>query len=192
MQKLKDKLINEGLCIGDKVIKVNGFLNHQIDVKLMDEIGEEIAKYYKDYEITKILTGEASGIAIALATSRALNYVPVLIGKKNKPITMTGKTYEAQSTSFTNGDTSNFVVSAEFITSDDKVLVVDDFLARGKSGHALCDIVKQSGAELIGYSAVFEKRSQGGYDIVKQYTENVHSLVVIDKMENGKITFIED
>ena len=189
MKLLEEKILNTGKCIGDEILKVDMFLNHQIDVELLDQIGEEIKDIFKEQRPNKILTVEASGIAIAVAASRAMNYIPVVFAKKTKPSTMVDDSYTAEAMSFTKGVSSILRVSKDFLNKEDRVLIVDDFLAKGEAGMALCDIVKQAGATVVGFSAAIEKEYQGGADRLRSLGIKVQSLAVIKEMHGGKIQF---
>ena len=189
MKALEEKILKEGVCIGDDILKVDGFLNHQIDVKFLDEIGLEIARIFGEEKPNKILTVEASGIAIAVAASNHLGGIPVVFAKKAKPSTMQDGEYVAEAVSFTKGITNMLHVSKKFLSSNDRVLIVDDFLARGEAGMALCDLVKQAGGEIVGFTAAIEKKHQGGADRMRELGIKVQSLAVIEKMHDGKIDF---
>lgn len=189
MKSLEEKIIKEGTCIGDDIVKVDNFLNHQIDVKFLDEIGKEIARLFADTNPNKILTVEASGIAIAVAASNHMGGIPVVFAKKAKPSTMQDGFYAAEAVSFTKGTTNILHVSKKFLSSEDKVLIVDDFLARGEAGMALCDLVKQAGGEVVGFSAAIEKKHQGGAERIRSLGVKVQSLAVIENMHDGQIDF---
>ena len=192
MELLKDKIVNEGYWVGEGILKVDSFLNHQIDIELLDKIGAEIAKIYEGEKIDKVLTAESSGIAIACAAARHLGNLKTVFAKKNKPITMREDAYQAQGMSFTKGNFNTYVVSKRFLDKGDRVVIIDDFLARGESGSALCEIVKQAGGEIVGYTAAIEKRNQGGYDKISNMGVKVQSLAVLGdcNMETGEINFL--
>lgn len=192
MELLKDKIVNEGYWVGEGILKVDSFLNHQIDIELLDKIGAEIAKIYEGEKIDKVLTAESSGIAIACAAARHLGNLRTVFAKKNKPITMKEDAYQAQGMSFTKGNFNTYVVSKRFLDKGDRVVIIDDFLARGESGSALCEIVKQAGGEIVGYTAAIEKRNQGGYDKISNMGVKVQSLAVLGdcNMETGEINFL--
>ncbi len=190
MKVLKERIVNDGYWVGQGILKVDCFLNHQVDIQLMDQIGEEIASMYAGEKIDKILTAETSGIAIACSVSRAMNYLPMVFAKKNKPITMTDDFFRAAAKSFTKGTDNSLCVSKRYLGEGENVLIVDDFLAMGESGSALCDLVKQAGGHIVGYTAVIEKLEQGGAKkISEEYGCPVRSLAVIKQVEDGKITF---
>ena len=191
MDILKNRIVKDGKWVGKGILKVDSFLNHQVDIELIDQIGEEIARIYKDEKIDRILTAETSGIAIACSVSRALGYKPMVFAKKNKPITMTDEFYQAQAKSFTKGTNNSFCVAKGYINEGERVLIVDDFLAKGESGSALCEIAKSAGAEIVGYTAVIEKLDQLGAEKIRDnYGCKVESLAVIKQVENGIITFV--
>ena len=190
MKALKDRIIADGVAIGTEIVKVDSFLNHQIDVTLLDEIGQEFKRRFHDKEVTKILTVEASGIAIACMAAKHFGNVPVVFAKKTTPNTMTDEFYGAYVKSFTKGITSIIRVSKKYISKDDKILIVDDFLAHGEAAMGLADLVKQAGAELVGIGAVIEKQFQGGGQKLKDKGYKVESLAIIKSIENGKINFL--
>ena len=192
MQALKDKIVKDGRWVGEGILKVDSFLNHQVDITLMDQIGEYIAQIYQGEQIDRVLTAETSGIAIACSVSRALGGVPMVFAKKNKPITMTDEFYQSMALSFTKGTSNSFCVSKMYLHEGEKVLIVDDFLARGESGSALCEIVKSAGAEIVGYTAVIEKLDQHGADKIRErYGCKVQSLAIIKQVQNGVIDFVD-
>lgn len=192
MKALKDKILKEGTAIGSEIVKVDGFLNHCIDVAFMEEVGEEFKRRFGDCGINKILTVESSGIAVACMTARYFGYPPVVFAKKAKPSTMTEDAYTAEARSFTKGTVSEFRVSEKFLEKGDRILIIDDFLARGGAALALTAIAEQAGAEIAGIGAVIEKGFQGGSDKLREKGYRVESLAVIDKIEDGVIHFKED
>ena len=189
MKSLIDKIRNEGEAIGTQIVKVDGFVNHQIDVAFMMEMGQEFRTRFGDVQVDKILTVEASGIAIACMTSVAFGYPRVVFAKKMVPSTMVDGFYEAEAKSFTKGTVSMLRVSKKFLEPKDRVLIVDDFLAHGEAAMAMADIVHQAGATIVGFGIVIEKAFQGGGDKLKQAGYRVESLAVIDKIEDGVIFF---
>ena len=182
MEALKKKILTEGEAIGTEIVKVDGFLNHQLDVRFLEEIGAEFGKRFADRQVDKILTVEASGIAIACVSAPRFNYAPVVFAKKAAPSTMNEGFYEAEAKSFTKGTVSKLKVAKKFLNPGEKVLILDDFLASGEASVALAQIVEMAGAEVAGIGAVIEKGYQGGSD-------QVESLAVIDKIDDGVITF---
>ena len=189
MQELKDRILKDGKAIGTDILKVDSFLNHQIDVKLLDNIGEEFKKRLYKEGVNKILTVEASGIAIACAASRAMGYLPVVFAKKAAPKTMISGSYTAEVVSFTKGTQTMIRVGKEFLGPQDRVLIIDDFLASGEAAFGLLNILKQAGAECLGIGAVIEKEYQGGSAKLRAMGYNVASLAVITSIENGTINF---
>lgn len=189
MEALKNKILKEGVAIGTEIVKVDGFLNHKIDVAFLDEVGREFKERFRDCEINKILTVEASGIAVACMTALHFNNVPVVFAKKTTPNTMTDEFYGAQATSFTKGTVSVLRVAKKFLEEGDKVLIIDDFLAHGQASLALAQIVESAKAQVAGIGAVIEKGFQGGSDRLREKGYNVESLAIIEKIEEGRIIF---
>jgi xanthine phosphoribosyltransferase len=189
MNLLQDRILEEGIVISDNILKVDSFLNHQIDPALMDELGKEIANRFRDMQPTKVLTLESSGIAVALMAGLHLK-VPVLFAKKKKPSTMKEASYSAHVHSFTKNITTDVIVSAKYLTQTDRILIVDDFLANGDAATALADIIKQSQATLLGVSVAIEKGFQPGRKLLEEKNILVHSLVSIKSLVGGKVTFV--
>jgi len=189
MKALEQKILNQGQAIGNEIVKVDGFLNHQIDTKFIEEIGSEFGKRFADFSVTKILTVEASGIAIACETSKRFGYVPVVFAKKAAPNTMVEGFYQTQAKSFTKGNVATLRVSKKFLNPEDRVLIIDDFLASGEAAVALTRLVKQAEAEVVGIGAVIEKQFQGGGNDLRAQGYKVESLAVIENIKNGVITF---
>lgn len=189
MKALIDKIRNEGEAIGTQIVKVDGFVNHQIDVNFMMEMGREFRARFGEITVDKILTVEASGIAIACLTSVAFEYPRVVFAKKMVPSTMVDGFYEKEAKSFTKGTVSMLRVSKKFLSPNDRVLIVDDFLAHGEAAMAMADLVKQAGATIVGFGIVIEKAFQGGGDKLRHAGYRVESLAVIDKIEDGVIFF---
>ncbi len=192
MKALEEKIQNEGSAIGTEIVKVDGFLNHQLDVAFMDEMGAAFAELFREKKPNKILTVEASGIAIAVAASRSLGYLPVVFAKKAAPNTMTEEFYAAEARSFTKGTVSLLRASKKYLGPEDRLLILDDFLAHGEAGAALCEIAQKAGAEVVGFGAAVEKYFQGGRKKLEALGVEVHSLAVIEKIVDGQITFRED
>lgn len=189
MKALKDKILKEGVAIGTEIVKVDHFLNHRLDVKFLEEIGAEFKKRFEEDEINKILTVEASGIAVACLAAPYFDYAPVVFAKKAAPSTMTEGFYVAEAKSFTKGTVSLLRVSERFLEKGDKVLIIDDFLAHGQASLALADIVEQAGGEVVGIGAVIEKGFQGGSERLRDKGYKVESLAVIEKITEGRIIF---
>ncbi|MBR0597497.1 xanthine phosphoribosyltransferase [Sinanaerobacter chloroacetimidivorans] len=190
MKALKDRIEADGVAIGTEIVKVDSFLNHQIDVALVDEIGKEFERRFHGQGVTKILTVEASGIAIACMAAKYFGNVPVVFAKKATPNTMTEDFYGAEVKSFTKGITSIVKVSKKYISQEDRILILDDFLAHGEAAIGMAELVKQAGAELVGIGAVIEKRFQGGSHRLKEKGYHVESLAIIDSIKEGKINFL--
>lgn len=189
MKELKEKILREGVAIGTEIVKVDHFLNHRLDIRFLEDVGREFKKRFEDCEVNKILTVEASGIAVACLTAPYFDYAPVVFAKKAAPNTMTEGFYAAEARSFTKGNVTLFIVSERFLQKGDKVLIIDDFLAHGQASLALADIVEQSGAEVTGIGAVIEKGFQGGSDRLRAAGYRVESLAVIDRIDNGRTIF---
>ena len=190
MKKMEEKILAEATILPGGVLKVGSFLNQQVDTVFMKEIGEEIADLYRDEEVTKILTIESSGIPIAISAGFAMG-VPVVYAKKNKSSNISGDCYTTPVKSFTHGDTNNVVVTKEFISEDDRILIVDDFLAHGSALNGLINIVGQAGATVTGCVAAIEKGFQMGGDSLRAKGYRVESLAIIDEMTDNEITFRE-
>lgn len=190
MKKMEDKILAEGEILSGGVLKVGSFLNQQIDTVFMREIGEEIASLYKDDEITKILTIEASGIPIAVSAGFAMN-LPVVYAKKNKSSNISGDVYSTVVQSFTHGNKNNVIVNKEFISPDDRILIVDDFLAHGSALTGLIEIVEMAGATVVGCVAAIEKGFQMGGDRLREKGYRIESLAIIEEMDDTEIVFRE-
>lgn len=189
MKLLIDKIINEGKVYPGNILKVDGFLNHQIDPVLMNAIGDEIYRIYKDEHITKIMTIEASGIAIALATAIKFN-LPMIFAKKSQSKNISPRVYSTKVTSFTHGRVYDVMVSRDYLTSDDRVLIVDDFLANGIALKGLINLVEQAGASLVGCAIAIEKGFQSGGKLLRDSGVRIESLAVIKNMtDEGRLEF---
>ena len=191
MEQLKNKIILEGKVLSDSVLKVDAFLNHQIDPELMQAIGKEFASRFADSEITKIVTIESSGIAPAMMAGLYLG-VPVIFARKRKSLTLTDHLYTSSVHSFTKNETNDISVSRDFIHANDTVMILDDFLANGQAVHGLLDIIGQAGAKLAGVGIVIEKGFQPGGAEIRKQGIRVESLAIIQSLENGKVTFSEE
>ena len=188
MRKMEEKILAEGEILSGGVLKVGSFLNQQIDTVFMKEIGEEIAEMFKDEEVTKILTIEASGIPIAVSAGFAME-LPVVYAKKNKSSNISGDVYSTVVQSFTHGNKNHVIVNKEYISPDDKVLIVDDFLAHGSALTGLIEIVEMAGAKVVGCVAAIEKGFQLGGDRLRERGYRVESLAIIEEMDDVEITF---
>lgn len=189
MQALKDKILTEGQIIGEDILKVDGFLNHQIDVKFLSQIGEEFKKRFEGVHVDKILTVEASGIAIACETSRHFDFAPVVFAKKAKPNTIVEGCYSAEARSFRKGTVANLRIVKRFVSEGEKVLILDDFLASGEAAVALIKIARKAGAEVVGFGTVIDKSFQWGHARIEEMGVRVEALASIEKFENGKPIF---
>ncbi|MFZ5651632.1 MAG: xanthine phosphoribosyltransferase [Bacillota bacterium] len=190
MQKLKERIMGEGRVIGDDtILKVDTFLNHQIDPQFTMEMGKELASRFSGEGVTRVLTVEASGIAVALATALALG-VPVVFAKKGRASTQNAGTYSAQVYSFTRGESVGIFVSSRFLGPEDTVLIVDDFLAHGEALSGMAEIVDQSGARLAGAGIVIEKLFQGGGSKLRERGVRIESLAAISSMSEEHIEFL--
>ena len=190
MQILKDRIRKDGKIKAGNVLKVDSFLNHQMDIKLFGEIGKEFKRRFADVEVTKILTIEASGIAVGSVV--ALEFAcPLVFAKKSKTKNIAGDVYKTQVASFTHGTTYDVMVSKRFLTPEDRVLIVDDFLAVGNALRGLIDLVHQSGATLVGCGTVIEKGYQHGGDQLRAEGVRVESLAIVESMDHttGQICF---
>lgn len=188
MQLLEERILTDGNVIGEGVLKVDSFLNHQMDMKLFQEMGKEWKRLFADKPINKILTIEASGIGIACVTAQYFD-VPVVFAKKAQSINIEGDVYSTKIESFTHKRTYDVIVSKKFIGPEDHVLIIDDFLANGCALEGLIEIVEQSGATIEGIGIAIEKGFQRGGKIIRDKGIRLESLAIIDSMENGKVTF---
>lgn len=190
MEALKKKILTDGTAIGSEIIKVDSFLNHQIDVAFMNEIGKEFARIFSDVEVTKIVTIEASGIAIAAIASQYFNNVPVVFAKKTESRNLDPDKYHGEVYSFTKQKVYPIMISKKYISSEDKILIIDDFLANGKAALALTGLCEQAGATVQGIGIVIEKGFQNGGKLLREDNHiRVESLAIIDNIDDGKITF---
>lgn len=188
MKLLEQKILKDGKVKAGNILKVDSFLNHQLDINLLNEIGKEFKGMFKEEKITKILTIEASGIAIASIAAQYFD-VPVLFAKKAKSKNLDGDMYTSVVHSYTYGADYTITVAKKFLTDEDRVLIIDDFMAMGKAMDGLLDVVAQSKADIAGIGIVVEKGFQGGGDALRAKGYNLQSLAIIDSMENGEIKF---
>ncbi len=191
MQQLKDRIIREGKVLPGNIIKVDGFLNHRVDTRLMADMADEFAKFFDVDNITMVLTAEASGIALATICANKYN-VPMVFAKKAKSDNIEGGLYQSDIFSYTYKKKVTQILSKEWLTADDRVLIIDDFMANGESVRGLCDLVNQAGAELVGIGIAVEKGFQGGGDRLREMGMNYHALAVIESADENGITFRED
>ena len=190
MNCLEERILKDGVVKEGNVLKVDSFLNHQMDIALMNEIGKEFYRRFEGKPINKILTIEASGIAIAYAVAQQFN-VPVLFAKKSKSINIAGDTYVAEVESFTHKNRNTVVVSKQFLHETDRVLIIDDFLANGCALQGLISIVDQAGATVEGIGIAVEKGFQVGGQIIRNLGYQLESLAIVESMnhETGEIVF---
>ncbi|MEI6101093.1 MAG: xanthine phosphoribosyltransferase [Eubacteriales bacterium] len=188
MELLKERIRRDGRIKDNHIIKVDGFLNHQIDIHLLNEIGKEFKRLFSGKDITKVITIEASGIAVACLTAQYFD-VPVVFAKKSESKNIDGDVYTTTVTSYTRGRDYTVILEKRFLTSDDRVLIIDDILATGKAQFGLLDISKQAGATVAGIGIVIEKGFQGGGDHLRGAGYNLHSLAIIESMENQTLLF---
>ena len=191
MQELKERIRKEAKVLPGNIIKVDGFLNHRIDTALMDHIAEEFGKHFNMDEVSVILTAEASGIALSAIVARYFNK-PMIFAKKAKSDNIEGGLYQSDIFSYTYKKKVTLLVSKEWLSSDDKVLVIDDFMANGEAMRGLCDIVTAAGATLVGIGCAVEKGFQGGGDRLRQNGVNLKSLAIIESAEPGNIVFRDE
>ena len=190
MQVLKERILKDGKVKPGNVLKVDSFLNHQMDIHMLEAIGEEFKSRFEGAGINKILTMEASGIAIACMAAKAFD-VPLVFAKKNQTKNIAGDVYSSRVTSYTHGRVYDVIVSKEFLNSGDRVLVIDDFLANGCALDGLIDIVNQAGATLEGIGIVIEKHFQGGGDRIRKMGIRVESLAMIESMTDDTLEFVK-
>ena len=191
MELLKQRILKDGHATEDDVLKVDSFLNHQMDINLLNEIGKEFRRRFDGEPITKILTLEASGIGIAALAAQHFGNVPVVFAKKTKSRNLDGALYTAHVKSFTKGIDYDIQVSQKFIGPEDCVLVLDDFLAKGEALKGLMKIVNESGAKLAGCGIVIEKGFQEGGKLLREQGIRVESLAIVSSISGGKVTFAE-
>lgn len=188
MQELKERIVKEGKVLPGNIIKVDGFLNHRVDCKLMEHIADEFATLFDISKADMVLTAEASGIA--LATVCALKWgMPMIFAKKAKSDNIEGGLYKSEIYSYTYKKKVTQILSKEWMTEKNHVIIVDDFMANGEAIRGLCDLVSQAGAELVGVGAAVEKGFQGGGDKLRAMNVNYHALAVIEKADENGIVF---
>lgn len=190
MEALKEKIISNGRVLPGNVLKVDSFINQQIDTSLMKSIGEEFAKRFQNEKIDKILTIESSGIAPALMTALAIN-VPVVFARKRKSITLSDDVFSAKLFSYTTQKYTDIMIDKKFLSSDENVLIIDDFLANGQAVEGLRKIINEANANLVGVGIVIEKSFQSGRKEIEQKNIKLESLARISNFENGEVHFID-
>ena len=189
MKLLEERILKDGVVKDGNVLKVDSFLNHQMDTQLFEDMAKEWKKLYEGENITKILTIEASGIGIACFVGKEFG-CPVLFAKKNKTKNIAGDVYTSKVESFTHGRVYDIIVSKSFLHPEDRVLIIDDFLANGAALSGLIDLVKESGATIVGAGICIEKAFQPGGEMIREQGVRVESLARIKSMDNGKIEFV--
>ena len=192
MNFLEERILKDGIVKEGNVLKVDSFLNHQMDVALLDEIGKEFHRRFADVKITKVLTIEASGIAIAYAVARCFG-VPMVFAKKAKSINIDGDMYTTEVESFTHKNKNQIIVSKRFLSADDSILIIDDFLANGCALQGLISIAEEAGASVEGIGIVIEKGFQYGGRSIRNLGYHLESLAIVDSMDaaEGSVTFRE-
>jgi xanthine phosphoribosyltransferase len=187
MNELKQRILSQGQNLGRGILKIDTFLNHQVDVQLLEMAGAEIAATFAHTRPTRILTAEVSGIIPAIMTGKALGNIPVVYARKHKPITMREPVFIESAPSHTKGGEVLLMVSPEFLEAGDRILIVDDFLATGRTLDALARIVQAAGATLVGIAAVVEKSFEGGREALAHWGVPILALATITDMSDGKI-----
>ena len=191
MKLLEEKIRNEGRIIDGRIVKVDGFLNHRLDVAFLDKIAEEFYNRFKGLGVNKIMTIESSGIAIAVLTARYFG-APVVFSKKHKSDNISDDFYSARVTSYTHNNTYTAIISKEYLSSNDKVLIVDDFLAQGEALRGMISMCSQAGAQVIGAGIAIEKAFQPGGEQIRAMGVRVESLARIKSMTENDVVFVED
>ena len=191
MELLKERIRREGKVLPGNIIKVDGFLNHRVDIRLMEAIADEFARLFNVEDITMVLTAEASGIALATICAQKY-HVPMVFAKKAKSDNIEGGLYQSEIFSYTYKKKVTQILSREWLTAADRVLIVDDFMANGEAVRGLCDLVSQAGAELMGIGIAVEKGFQGGGDRLRDMGVNYHALAVIESADENGIVFREE
>lgn len=188
MDELKLRILTDGKNLGGGILKVDGFINHQVDPQLMDQCGKELARRFERIGATKILTAEISGIAPAVSTAFHLG-VPVVYARKSKPITMPDQIFLTLAPSHTKGRVVELIVSPEYLGPDESILIIDDFLASGQTIMGLVRLIQAAGSKLVGIGALVEKRFEEGYKLFMDMDVRIEALAVITDMSEGKIVF---
>jgi len=188
VKELEDRILRDGRVLSGGILKVDSFVNHQVDPLLMDTCGREFARLFASVGATKVLTAEISGIAPALTTAIHLG-LPVVYARKHKPITMPDQVYLTLAPSHTKGRMVELIVSPEYLANGEKVLIIDDFLATGQTILGLARLAEASGSRIVGIGALIEKIFEGGRDVLKPLNVPIHSLACITAMEDDKVVF---
>ncbi|MCR5294962.1 MAG: xanthine phosphoribosyltransferase [Lachnospiraceae bacterium] len=189
MKLLEERILKDGQVRPGHILKVDSFLNHQMDISFIDEIGKEFKRLFSDRPINKILTIEASGIGIACITALHFNNIPVVFAKKTKSLNLDGEQYTARVHSYTKGISYDVILSRRFLGPDDHVLIIDDFLANGCAAEGLIEIIGAAGAHLEGIGIVIEKGFQDGGKRLREKGINLHSLAIVDSMTDESLVF---
>ncbi|WP_303867025.1 xanthine phosphoribosyltransferase [Acetobacterium wieringae] len=192
MELLEEKIRQEGRVKGQGILKVDSFLNHQLDVKLFEEMGKAFAKRFAGEGVNKILTIETSGIAIATSTARYFDYCPVVFGKKYVSLNLDEEIYSSDVYSYTKQQAYKIMVSKKYLNPSDRILIIDDFLANGKAVEALIDLINQAGATLVGVGIAIEKGFQDGGSLIREQGVELESLAIIDDMSEEKGIIFRD
>ena len=192
MDKLKERILKEGVAIGSDRINVDGFINHRIDTAFMDEIGQEFAKRFRDVQVDKILTVEASGIAMAVAAAHALGDIPVVFAKKSNTAVLTSETVQAGVYSFTHKTQNTIRIERKYLPEGTRVLIIDDFLADGQAVQGLLSLCEQQKVKVVGVGVAVEKGFQQGGKNLREAGVHLKSLAIVDGIENGKIILRPD
>ncbi|MCQ2776186.1 MAG: xanthine phosphoribosyltransferase [Bacilli bacterium] len=189
MRLLEEKILKDGQIINNDIIKVDNFLNHQIDPNIIVALAKDIRDFFKDTKVDKVLTIEASGIAIAFAVAEQFNNCPIVFAKKSKSATVGDDVYQTEIKSFTRNKVSTVTVCNKYLNEDEKILIVDDFLAEGNAAMGLIDLCNQAGAEAVGYATAIEKGFQGGRNKIEAEGIKCYSGAIIKEFKNNKPVF---
>jgi xanthine phosphoribosyltransferase len=189
MEALKARILKDGKNLGNGILKVDGFINHQVDPHLMDQCGRQLAQKFKQLGATKVLTAEISGIAPALTTAYHLG-LPVVYARKHKPITMPDQVFLTLTPSHTKGRTVELIISPEYLAGGEKLLIIDDFLATGATILGLVRLAQTAGAKIVGIGALIEKSFEGGRDALAHLSVPIESLACIQSMQDDRIEFL--
>jgi len=188
LEQLKQRILKDGRNLGRGILKVDGFINHQVDPALMDACGVEFARRFQHLGATKVLTAEISGIAPAIATALHLG-LPVVYARKSKPITMPDQVFLTLAPSHTKGVMVELIISPEYLQSGERILIIDDFLATGSTIQGLVRLAQTAGSEIVGIGALIEKSFEGGRELLRPLGVPIESLACIQSMDGDKITF---
>ncbi len=189
MKLLEDRILKDGIVKEGNVLKVDNFLNHQMDIGLFEEMGKEFKRLFSDAGINKILTIESSGIGVACIAARYFGNVPVVFAKKAQSINIDGEVYQTKIESFTHKKTYDVIVSKKYLGEQDHILIIDDFLANGCALEGLIHIAQSAGAAIVGIGIAIEKGNQKGGELIRSKGLRLESLAIIDNLEEGNITF---